>query len=62
VPALVVRANIPIRIDRLPDRVTGAEVTGVGHWPHVHAADRVNLLLEQFLSALDGSVDSHLRA
>ena len=55
VPTLVVRANIPIRMDRLPDRIDGAEVTGAGHWPHVHAPGRVNLLLEQFLSVRDGS-------
>jgi pimeloyl-ACP methyl ester carboxylesterase len=55
VPTLVVRANIPIRMDQLPDRIDGAVVTGAGHWPHVHAPGRVNLLLEQFLSARDGS-------
>jgi hypothetical protein len=37
VPAVCVRANIPVRLDRLPATVRGTEITGVGHWPHVHA-------------------------
>jgi pimeloyl-ACP methyl ester carboxylesterase len=51
VPALVVRANIPVRLDRLPPAVQGGDVPGVGHWPHVHAPARVAAALEQFLSA-----------
>ncbi|MGS0688069.1 alpha/beta fold hydrolase [Nakamurella sp. GG22] len=36
VPALYVKANIPTKLDRLPASVRGCEISGVGHWVHVH--------------------------
>lgn len=52
VPALCVRANIPIRLDELPATVRGEQVLGVGHWPHVHSPETVNKILDAFLQTL----------
>ena len=54
VPALVVRANIPVDLERLPAHVRRATVADVGHWPHVHASEAVNELLDDFLADVDG--------
>ena len=50
VPALYVRAAIPVDLDRLPAGVHRAEVPGVGHWAHVHAPGPVNALVDEFLT------------
>ncbi|WP_327011162.1 alpha/beta hydrolase [Dactylosporangium sp. NBC_01737] len=49
VPAVCVRANIPARLDRLPAGVRGVEITGVGHWPHVHAPEATNQAIEALI-------------
>lgn len=54
VPVLVVRSTIPIRVDQLPATARWIDVRGAGHWAHVHAADRVNTALGDFLDGLDG--------
>jgi len=53
VPVLVVRATIPVRVDQLPLATRWIDVRGAGHWVHVHAADRVNTALRDFLDELD---------
>ncbi|MEV4508499.1 alpha/beta hydrolase [Dactylosporangium sp. NPDC049525] len=50
VPAVCVRANIPVRLDRLPAAVRRVEITGVGHWPHVHAPEATHRAVEALLS------------
>jgi pimeloyl-ACP methyl ester carboxylesterase len=54
VPALCVRANIPTPLYRLPDGVAGAEISGAGHWVHVHRPAEVAALLRNFRNAPDG--------
>jgi hypothetical protein len=44
------QGTIPIRLDRLPAQIKRAEVAGVGHWPHVHAAAEVNAIVDGFLA------------
>ena len=51
VPAVCVRANIPVRLDRLPATVRAVEIPGVGHWPHVHAPEATNRAIETLLQA-----------
>ncbi len=53
VPALVVKANVPTRLDRLPDGVESAEIRDVGHWVHVHSPDALNSLLDRFLNKVE---------
>lgn len=58
VPALCVRANIPIRLERLPSGVRTADIPGAGHWVHVHAADRTGDAVAGFLSTLPAGARS----
>lgn len=51
VPTMVVQANIPLRAERLPGHVLSHRVSGVGHWPHVHAPEAVNDLIARFIAA-----------
>ncbi|MET7550922.1 alpha/beta hydrolase [Streptomyces sp. NPDC005500] len=57
VPVMCVRANIPVRLERLPAAVERGEILGVGHWPHVHAQDDTNALIDKFLVGLPDSTD-----
>jgi len=59
VPALCVRANIPIRLERLPAGVRGAVLPGFGHWPHVHAPVATAHLIAEFLDRRSGSGRGH---
>ena len=52
VPATIVRANIPTRLDRLPSTVRGREITGAGHWIHVHRPQEVAALLDELTAAV----------
>lgn len=53
VPVLVVRANIPVDLAKLPEHVEAVDVPGVRHWPHVHAAAQVSHALDTFLADVD---------
>jgi hypothetical protein len=57
VPALCVRANIPIRLDRLPATIQGAQIPGVGHCPHVHSPYDVNVIVAPKRSARSAAAD-----
>jgi hypothetical protein len=52
VPALCIRANIPIRLEKLPDGIRTADIPDAGHWVHVHAVDRTSDSVASFLSTL----------
>jgi len=52
VPAMYVRANIPTRLDRLPAGVRGVDLSGSGHWAHVHRPAAVRTELQAFLSSV----------
>ncbi|MFF5174195.1 alpha/beta fold hydrolase [Micromonospora sp. NPDC000089] len=52
VPTLYIRANIPMKLDRLPVGVRGASLPTVGHWPHVHAPQDTNRLIAAYLEGL----------
>lgn len=53
VPALGVKANMPTRLDRLPDGVERAEIADVGHLVHIHASHALNSLLDRFLDEVE---------
>jgi pimeloyl-ACP methyl ester carboxylesterase len=52
VPALCIRANIPIRLEKLPAGIQTADIPDAGHWVHVHAVDRTSDAIANFLSTL----------
>lgn len=47
VPSAYLRAEIPTRLDRLPVGVRGYDVSGAGHWVHLHRPDRLIAVLEE---------------
>jgi pimeloyl-ACP methyl ester carboxylesterase len=53
VPVLVIRANIPTPIEKLPPGIDTASIDGLGHWPHVHDPASTIAVLEKFLDARD---------
>jgi esterase len=52
VPALCIRANIPIRLEKVPAGITTADIPDAGHWVHVHAVDRTSDAITTFLNKL----------
>ncbi len=51
-PAVCVRGKIPTPLDRLPPSVQGAEVSGVGHWIHIHRPEVLQGILDQLVASI----------
>ncbi|MEV0354940.1 alpha/beta hydrolase [Nocardia sp. NPDC050697] len=47
VPCAYVRANIPVPLDRLPAGVRGCDLSGVGHWVHLHRPRQLMAVLHE---------------
>ncbi|MFC8043354.1 alpha/beta fold hydrolase [Nocardia sp. NPDC057353] len=51
VPAAYIRANIPTPLDRLPAGVRGYDLSGAGHWVHLHHPQQVTTALRELVTA-----------